>query len=186
VFDDSSWPAGATGIGYQTSVPGFAVYNYIAAIGTCSLSDAQSVINNPSQQIAVYTENASVLNYLNTGGSANYGNDATFPGMNIGADQDNFALHATATITIPAPGNWTFGVNSDDGFTLSIGGFTMAYPNPRAPVIHCRPSISLLPAIIPWISSSTNAVAGLNWNSMRQKGVSVPGSHELPPCGRCR
>ncbi|HTL17917.1 MAG TPA: lamin tail domain-containing protein, partial [Patescibacteria group bacterium] len=51
----------------------------------------------------------------------------------IGADQDNFVVHATATITIPAPGLWTFGVNSDDGFTLSIGNFTMAYPQPRAP-----------------------------------------------------
>ena len=132
-FDDSSWTVGATGIGYQTSVPGFAVYNYIAAIGTCSLSDALSVINHPSQQLAVYAENAPVINYLNTGGSANYGNDATFPGLTMGVDQDNFALHATATITIPSAGNWTFGINSDDGFTLSIGSSTMSYPNPRAP-----------------------------------------------------
>jgi hypothetical protein len=132
-FEDTAWTAGATGIGYQTSVQGFAVYNYVAAVGTCSLPDAQSVLNNPAQQVAVYVENAPVINYLNTGGSANYGNDSTFPGLNIGVDQDNFVLHATATITIPAPGNWTFGVNSDDGFTLSIGSFTMAYPNPRAP-----------------------------------------------------
>src|SRR5439155_24891266 len=33
----------------------------------------------------------------------------------------------------PAPGNWTFGVNSDDGFRLTIGNFTMSYANPRAP-----------------------------------------------------
>src|SRR5438477_611383 len=29
-FDDSTWTSGSTGIGYQTSLPGFAVHNYIA------------------------------------------------------------------------------------------------------------------------------------------------------------
>jgi hypothetical protein len=132
-FNDSTWTAGVTGIGYETAVPGFAVYNYIANVATCTLPDAQGVISNPSQQLAVYAENAPVINYLNTGGSANYGSDRTFPGLTLGVDQDNFVLEATATITIPAPGNWTFGVNSDDGFMLSVGSFTMSYPDPRGP-----------------------------------------------------
>jgi Lamin Tail Domain/CotH kinase protein/Chitobiase/beta-hexosaminidase C-terminal domain/PA14 domain len=132
-FNDSTWTAGATGIGYETAVPGFAVHNYIANVGTCSLPAAQAVISNPSQQLAVYAENAPVINYFNTGSSANYSNDQTFPGLTLGVDQDNFVLEATATITIPAPGNWTFGVNSDDGFTLSVGGFTVSWPNPRGP-----------------------------------------------------
>jgi hypothetical protein len=132
-FNDSTWTAGATGIGYETAVPGFAVHNYLANVGTCSLPAAQGVITNPSQQLAVYAENAPVINYLNTGSSANYGNDQTFPGLTIGVDQDNFVLEATATITIPAPGNWTFGVNSDDGFSLSVGSFNVSYPDPRGP-----------------------------------------------------
>jgi hypothetical protein len=81
----------------------------------------------------VFAENSPVINYLNTGGSSHYDNDRTFPGLTIGVDQDNFALEATATITIPAPGNWTFGVSSDDGFSLTIGSFRMSYPDPRAP-----------------------------------------------------
>jgi hypothetical protein len=132
-FSDSTWTAGATGIGYETAVPGFAVYNYLAKGGTCSLQAAQDVISDSTQQFAVYAENAPVINYFNTGSSANYGNDQTFPGLTIGVDQDNFVLEATATITISAPGNWTFGVNSDDGFTLSIGSFNVSYPDPRGP-----------------------------------------------------
>ena len=132
-FNDSTWTAGATGVGYETAVAGFAVYNYIANVGTCSLPAAQGVISNPSQQLAVYAENAPVINYYNTGSSANYGNDRTFPGLTMGVDQDNYVIEATATITIPAPGNWTFGVNSDDGFMLTVGGFTMSYPDPRGP-----------------------------------------------------
>jgi hypothetical protein len=132
-FNDSTWLGGTTGVGYETAVPGFAVFNYIANVGACSLSAAQGVISNPAQQLAVYAENAPVVNYLNTSGSANYGNDSTFPGLTIGVDQDNFVVEATATITIPAAGNWTFGVNSDDGFILTIGGMTMSFPDPRGP-----------------------------------------------------
>ena len=132
-FDDSGWSGGPTGVGYETAAPGFAVYNYLASVGTCSLSAAQDVINNPAQQLAVYAENAPVINYFNTGGSSHYGSEMTFPGLVIGVDQDNFTVRATATITIPAAGDWTFGVNSDDGFTLTVGGFTMSYPNPRGP-----------------------------------------------------
>jgi hypothetical protein len=132
-FNDSGWTFGATGVGYETAVPGFAVYNYIASVGTCSLPAAQGVINNPVQQLAVYAENAPVVNYFNTGTPSHYGSETTFPGLTIGVDQENFVVRATATITIPAAGNWTFGVNSDDGFTLTIGSFTMAYPDPRGP-----------------------------------------------------
>jgi len=132
-FNDAGWISGPTGVGYETSVPGFAVRNYVGAVGVCSLPEADTLIGTPAQQAAVYSENAPVINYMNTGGSANYGNDRAFPGFDFASDRDNFAIEATATITIPAAGNWTFGVNSDDGFRLSIGSTTMSYPDPRGP-----------------------------------------------------
>ena len=132
-FDDSGWTAGITGVGYESAVAGFAVKNYLASVGVCSLSAADEVINNPAQQLTIYSENPAVINYFNTGGASHYGSDRTFPGLTIGVDQDNFVIEVTATITIPAPGNWTFGVNSDDGFRLVLGGFTMSYPTPRGP-----------------------------------------------------
>src|SRR5882724_7193737 len=132
-FSDSSWTSGTTGVGYETAVAGFAVRNYVANIGVCDLATAQGVITTPAQQSAVYSENAPVINYLNTVSSANYANDRPFPGFTIGPDQDNFVIEATATITIPAAGNWTFGVNSDDGFSLTIGSFSVSYPSPRGP-----------------------------------------------------
>jgi len=133
LFDDSSWTSGTNGVGYETTVPGFAVRVFKANVGVCSLAAAEGVIATPAQQAAVYLENKDVINYLNTGGPANFGNDSTFPGFTIGVDVDNFALEATAIITIPASGNWTFGINSDDGFSLSLGSFFMSYPNPRGP-----------------------------------------------------
>ncbi len=37
-------------------------------------------------------------------------------------DGDNFAISATGTITIPAAGTWTFGVNAADGSRLKVDG----------------------------------------------------------------
>src|SRR5262249_7748846 len=94
-FDDSGWLGAVSGVGYEAAVPGFAVFNYLASVSVCSLSAAQGVVNNPSQQLAVFAENPAVLNYLNTGGSGHYGSDATFPGLTLGVDQNNFVVHAT-------------------------------------------------------------------------------------------
>ncbi len=132
-FNDAAWTSGTTGVGYETSVPGFAVRNFKANISVGSLAAAQGVITSPSQQSAVYTENAPVINYVNTGTGANYANDRTFPGFTINSDVEDFVVEATATVTIPAAGNWTFGVNSDDGFILTVGNFSMSYPDPRGP-----------------------------------------------------
>ena len=132
-FNDSAWTAGTTGAGYEALIPGFAVYNYVGSVGICSMDAADSVIANPSQQASVAVENTAVINYFNSGSPGNYGGDSQFPGFVAGVDRDNFTIRATAVITIPSAGAWTFGVNSDDGFRLRIGDFTMSYPDPRGP-----------------------------------------------------
>jgi len=133
VFDDSAWSAGTNGVGYETYVSGFAVKNIRANIGVCDLATADSVLANPSQQAAVFTANAGVVNYVNSGSGANFSGDVTFPGFTINVDIENFVLEATGIITIPTSGNWTFGVNSDDGFRVDLGANTFSYPSPRGP-----------------------------------------------------
>ncbi|MCI0745816.1 MAG: lamin tail domain-containing protein [Verrucomicrobia subdivision 3 bacterium] len=132
-FSDASWLAGTNGVGYETAVPGFAVRNFKANVQVSSLAAADTVIATPSQQTVVYSENAPVINYVNTGGGANFSGDRTFPGLTIGADVEDFVIEAVATVTIPAAGPWTFGVNSDDGFRLNVGTFSMAWGDPRGP-----------------------------------------------------
>lgn len=132
-FNDTGWPAATSGIGYQTIVAGFAVSNFLSAVTVSDLTTARTVIATPAQQLAVLSENAPVVNYVNTGDGQHYGGDRTFPGLTIGSDRDDFVIHATATITIPVAGVWSFGVNSDDGFGLTIGGASMSAPNARAP-----------------------------------------------------
>lgn len=131
-FNDGSWSKGATGLGFANVVAGLAATVYKASIGSIgNLAQAQSVVNTPSSQAWVKSETAPVINYLNTGGSGDFVNDRTFPGMNIGVDQDVFVLTATGTVHIPSAGQWTFGVNSDDGFSLNVGGQSMAFDGLR-------------------------------------------------------
>ena len=147
-FNDSAWTHGTTGVGYEHSVPGFAVWNYKANVVVGDLTTAESVATDPTKQQSVFAENASVVNYFNTGGIGRYGSDRAFPGTFIGTDVEDFVTKAKATVTIPTAGAWTFGVNSDDGFRLTItgatttsvtnsstaaGGNTISYFYPRGP-----------------------------------------------------
>jgi len=61
------------------------------------------------------------------------GNDQFAAPFNVG-DPENFALRFTGYIYAPSPGTRYFGVNSDDGFTLSIDGQLVGeFADARAP-----------------------------------------------------
>ena len=68
--------------------------------------------------IAVAT--APTINYLNTGSAAHFAGDLPFPGTSIGTNVDNIVVLVTGQVVIPEAGPWTFGVNSDDGFSLEL------------------------------------------------------------------
>ena len=123
-FNDLAWAHGPTGLGFANLTPGFAVWNYKASVAVSDLTVAQTVINTPSYQTAVYTETAGVVNYQDTGGGGHFTPDHAFPGMPTGTDHDDFVVRAKGILHVPTTGAWTFGVNSDDGFRLRIAGAT--------------------------------------------------------------
>ena len=155
-FNASSWASGPTGLGY-TGVPGFATTLYRANITVGSVATAETVISTPADQISAVNETESDLNFMDTGGGGHFSSTTSspwyneaFPGMTVGEGLSNYVLQATGTITItPAQaGYYTFGVSSDDGFSLTISGAdfttltnatnstgtnTMAEINPRGP-----------------------------------------------------
>jgi len=132
-FDHSAWTSGPTGVGYETEVAGFAVSNTKASTVVDSLAAADAVLANPAQHVSVVSENADRINYFGTGSDGHYGGNSPFPGQAGGVDVEDFVVEITATVTLPAAGAWTFGVNSDDGFRLTVGSFQISYPNPRGP-----------------------------------------------------
>ncbi len=138
-YNDSAWAGGAgskTGLGYNTNASGFAVTVYQANVTVDSLATAETVIADPTKQQGVFTETATSINYQDIGSSGHIGDDRPFPGLDVGQNNDNFVVVATASLVIPNVGNWTFGVNSDDGFGLALtgpgGNFQMSYSAPRS------------------------------------------------------
>jgi hypothetical protein len=127
-FDDSGWSVGDTGIGYSDLVPGFAVQTFKANQAIANLGVAIDVINNPAMQSFVSEANPAVINYYESGGQGHYtSGEINFPG--ISGDQQWYAVVASGVIDIPAAGTWSFGVNSDDGFQLTIPGATTTAVN---------------------------------------------------------
>lgn len=121
-FVDSSWASGPTGLGYAV-VNGWASTLYKANTGSvATLAQANAVISTPSQQSYTYSQTSATLNYMDTGGGGHFANDTGFPGMIVNQGLSYYAVQATGTITITQSGFYTFGVNSDDGFSMTIGG----------------------------------------------------------------
>lgn len=53
--------------------------------------------------------------------------------INTAANDTNFAIDARGNVTIPSAGVWTFGVNSDDGFSLQVATFSFHRGGIRLP-----------------------------------------------------
>jgi len=135
-FDDSAWNTGPTGIGFGSTAPGFEVIFYKANTTVGDLDTAELVISNPSYQSSVAAETAPVINYLNTSGNGHFAADNPFPSTVIGSDVDDYVVLVTGKVLIPMGGDWTFGVNSDDGFGVEMTNGTntlsFSYPSPRS------------------------------------------------------
>ncbi len=115
----------------------FSVTYYKASDTVSSLAIAEQVVSGSRQRLATAAEQATVINYFNTGTPGHFDNDRPFPGTQMNADVDNFVVLVTGKVLIPSAGEWTFGVNSDDGFGLTLTRGTRTYsmsnPSPRSP-----------------------------------------------------
>ncbi|MGE5297404.1 MAG: lamin tail domain-containing protein, partial [Solirubrobacterales bacterium] len=117
--------------------PGFEVTFYKATGTVSGIQAAEAVIANAAQRSATATEQAQTINYFNTDSQGEFGSDKPFPGTTMNVDVENFVILVKGKVLIPQTGNWTFGVSSDDGYsmTLTKAGktYTSAYPDPRSP-----------------------------------------------------
>ena len=135
-FDDSDWITGLNGVGYQSKVDGFMVSCIKANNLVWDIGMAEEVLATPSLQAGVVAENCAVIDYFNTADPGHYTVDRPFPGTISGVESDDFVVLVQGQVTIPSPGDWTFGVMSDDGFGLEISRgdnhFAAGYSTPRS------------------------------------------------------
>ncbi len=90
-------------------------------------------LTNTAVQSQAFDNGVSVIRYVDTGGSGNFGIPTRDVGrstlalttkgsFNDNATDNNFAMLSSGYIYIPRAGTWNFTVASDDGFDLQIGG----------------------------------------------------------------
>ncbi len=128
-FDDAAWLAGVSGVGYDTrdasSVFTVSTYASTSQISTLAQADNAIAGNNLRAGFPVTAEHQ-VVNFLDSAGGGNFGNDVRFPGLPTG-DNEDFAMRATTTFFLNSEqaGPWTFGFNSDDGGRVRIDGINV-------------------------------------------------------------
>ena len=141
-YNDASWTLGNLGVGYdrdpvpQPGPVGFNVRMIDTAGGNFSdVGAAKRVLDGDPSGFSIVsnmttTTPAQFIDYAGPGG--NYTNNAVLPNgfgtanANNVPEREQYVIRATAPyVRIPA-GTYTVGVNSDDGFQLSIPGVTFS------------------------------------------------------------
>jgi len=92
-----------------------------------SIAQGQELLDGQIAHSSYLTGTAPVVNFEDPGNAGtkwHFGNKAPFIIDTPGVD-NYFAIEATGTLVIPSGGNYTFGVNSDDGFSLTVGAFSL-------------------------------------------------------------
>lgn len=115
------------------SQPLFEIMSIKANIPLTNLSIASQVILSPDYQQSTITETCNVINFLGEGPNGHFLEDNAFPHGSTGSAPDDFVFYAIGKVDIPAPGPWTFGVNSDDGFFLVVGPLLAFHQDIRQP-----------------------------------------------------
>lgn len=105
--------------------PGFTVRQVRSNASVGNLTDTEALLAAGSaNNIAERTMHYSVIN-MSGNGDGRFVDNLPYP---FAGDGSNFAVEATGQIFIPAAGDYTFIVNSDDGFSLSMPGSTLSSP----------------------------------------------------------
>ena len=113
----------------SATIDGFHVRSVRSASSFTNLAAAENVASDPSRQTEVVFENTPTINYGPSGGQ--FGGSAPSPLDRPSFTDDYLVLEATATITIPSAGLWTFAMGSDDGYRLEIDSLSAEFSTGR-------------------------------------------------------
>jgi len=136
-FSEVDWEATPVGVGFGVQEPGFDITYVKSNVSVGTVNEALQVLGNPAWHDQQVTTRTTVVNFMGNGGGGRYGKDNPFPTQSIGDDINDFVVRATSTVIVPSAGAWSFGVNSDDGFRLTLSrdgvSYVVEYVTPRAP-----------------------------------------------------
>lgn len=115
---DATWREAPLSVGFGMPSPGFFIEERLSSAAITSISTAQAVIDG-TNALDLLTGLRPTINFVSENGP-DYRFSASLPFLHGGAPE-RFALRAKASVTLPSGGQWTFHVNSSDGFALYLG-----------------------------------------------------------------
>jgi len=134
-FDETTWSRGRAALGYDTRIADSSIevaagFTLVTARRTGRVSDlavADSLLAADGPDVVTTRTQLPNINLLDGTDDGRFGGNRAFPG----GGGDDFAARATATVSVRAPGTYTFGVNAADGSRLRIDGQDVLIDNSR-------------------------------------------------------
>lgn len=119
----AGWIIGKAAFGFGMLTPGFFVEERLSSVPLSNITQAEAVLNG-TNALDLLTAVRPVVNFVGPTGTDGHFEDG-LPMLHSG-DRSNFAIRATATLVVPEAGEYTFCVNSDDGFRLRVNNRQVA------------------------------------------------------------
>ncbi|MCY2955347.1 MAG: lamin tail domain-containing protein [Planctomycetota bacterium] len=106
-------------------------FSVVEAYGPKALNNIDDAVNLLATGGGTrFTYARPVINYVKSGTSdGHFTGGASFNGIGTTGQSENFAVQVSGVLRILNAGKYTFGVNSDDGFSLTIDGATFTSPS---------------------------------------------------------
>ncbi|MEX2186391.1 MAG: lamin tail domain-containing protein [Pirellulales bacterium] len=124
--DETGFASGTNGIGYNLetpppSTPGFFARLIDVSSQVATTTTAEQVVANPAA-FGVQADASAIVAQIDfAGGGGTFGVNNPYPNGVANETMDDFVVHATADVTIPA-GTWQIAFGSDDGARLILDG----------------------------------------------------------------
>lgn len=134
------WQPASGALGFSGVSGTFTVRYYEMNAAINSIDAAEAMVANSAywktDRSYPIVEQHGTVNFHANSSSGYFSDDVRFPGhAYIGEDRDRFVVVTDGALYVPAAGQWTFCVGSDDGFRLRISGhgvsFVSEYVNGR-------------------------------------------------------
>lgn len=128
----AAWRDGVGSLGFSGSSGGFTVRYYEMRRAIDNVDAAEGMVANRSswRTDAAYplVSQHETINFHGTSSPGAFLDDALFPHHAFaGQDKERFVVVAEGVVLVPAPGQWTFAVGSDDGFRLRLAGHEVEF-----------------------------------------------------------
>jgi len=169
---------GACNLTIDTARGDWLIQTYQNGSPITDLSDADNLIASTAPIASGIIDASDMLGFNSGEGTGHFSLNYPVPGITQAHATDNYAVVGTATLTVPAAGLYTFGLNTDDGARLQIDGSNVIVDSVREP-----PHDSTYAAIdltagthsVNW--TWYNAAGGNNGGGAEAEVFAAPGSY---------